>query len=122
MPAIASFHTAWTLSRHSGRPQLDTGSVLNAHGGRSVQSYVLWPDLQAAYFRARLTDVADNEVRAYLDRYGILKPARELRYRYALHLAREDRLAEYFDIYQQYYQGLELAAEPCREGVRRGCG
>jgi len=78
-----------------------------------LQSYVLWPDLQATYYRARLVDADDSEIRAFLDQYGVLKPARELRYRYALHLAGEERLDEYFDIYQQYYQGLELAKLDC---------
>ncbi len=80
---------------------------------RLLASYALWPDLQAAYYRARLGDVDDSEVRAYLNRYGTLKPARELRYRYALHLAQKDRLPEYFEIYQQFYQGLELAKLDC---------
>lgn len=78
-----------------------------------LQSYVLWPDLKAAYYRGRLGDVDDAEVEAFLDHYGTLKPARELRYRYALYLAREGRLAEFHSIYQQFYQGLDLARLDC---------
>ena len=48
-----------------------------------------------------------------LEQHGVLKPARELRYRYALHLAEEERLDEYLAIYQQYYQGLQIARLDC---------
>jgi soluble lytic murein transglycosylase len=78
-----------------------------------LEDYVLWPDLQATYYRARLGDIDDHEIRAYLDHHGTLKPARELRYQYALYLADKDRLTEFFDIYQQYYQGLEIAKLDC---------
>lgn len=76
-------------------------------------NYVLWPDLKAAYLRTRTGKVADEEIRDFLERHGTLKPARELRYRFALHLAGVGRLDEYFEIYQQYYQGLELAKLDC---------
>jgi soluble lytic murein transglycosylase len=78
-----------------------------------LSTYVLWPDLQAAFLRTRLGDVDDSRVRDFLDRYGTLKPARELRYRYALFLAQENRLPEYFEIYQQFYQGLQLPKLDC---------
>lgn len=78
-----------------------------------LNTYVLWPDLQAAFLRTRIGDVDDSRVRDFLDRYGTLKPARELRYRYALFLAQEGRLPEYFEIYQQFYQGLQLPKLDC---------
>jgi soluble lytic murein transglycosylase len=78
-----------------------------------LQDYVLWPDLQAAYYKGRLGKIDEREVREYLQRYGILKPARELRYQYALFLAEQGRLAEFFEIYQQYYQGLDIAKLDC---------
>lgn len=78
-----------------------------------LADYVLWPDLRAAWFRAKVTTADHGEIEAFLDLHGILKPARELRYRYALHLAEEGRLAEYFSIYQQYYQGLEIEKLDC---------
>ena len=43
----------------------------------------------------------------------MLKPARELRYRYALHLARIGHLDSYLSIYQQFYQGLDVAKLDC---------
>ncbi len=78
-----------------------------------LRNYVLWPDLKATYFRARLQNVDHAEVRAFLDYYGMLKPARELRYQFALHLAETGRMSEYLDIYRQYYGGLKIAKLDC---------
>jgi soluble lytic murein transglycosylase len=78
-----------------------------------LRDYVLWPDLRAAYLRTRLDKVDTSEVQEYLDEHGTLKPARELRYRYVLQLARDEKLAEYLAIYQQFYQGLEIAKLDC---------
>lgn len=78
-----------------------------------LQEYVLWPDLKASYFRARLQNADHAELEAFLDEYGTLKPARELRYQYSLHLADSGHLAEYLEIYRQYYQGLEIAKLDC---------
>ena len=78
-----------------------------------LRPYVLWPDLRAAWFRAKLSTAAHGEIDAFLDSYGVLKPARELRYRYALHLAGEGHLDDFLAIYQQYYQGLDIARLDC---------
>jgi soluble lytic murein transglycosylase len=78
-----------------------------------LRPYVLWPDLRAAWFRAKMSTAAHGEIEAFLDSYGILKPARELRYRYALHLAGEGHLGDFLAIYQQYYQGLDIARLDC---------
>jgi soluble lytic murein transglycosylase len=78
-----------------------------------LRDYVLWPDLRAVYLRTRLDETDTSEVQAFLDQYGTLKPARELRYRFVLALARDEKLAEYLAIYQQYYQGLEIAKLDC---------
>jgi len=75
--------------------------------------YVLWPDLRATYLRATLGNASGDEIEAFLDRYGTLKPARELRYRYALHLAKSGDLESYQRIYEQYYQGQEIARLDC---------
>ena len=80
---------------------------------RRLKSYVLWPDLRAAYIHAGLRKTPDADIQAFPDQHGILKPARELRYRYALHLASQGRLADYMTIYRQYYQGLELPKLDC---------
>ncbi len=80
-----------------------------------LRDYVLWPDLRAAWLRASLArkDRDDAEVNQFLNQYGTLKPARELRYRYSLQLASEQRMPEYLAIYQQFYQGLEIAKLDC---------
>ena len=53
----------------------------------ALHKYVLWPDLRATWFRAAMRTADHAEIEAFLDHYGTLRPARELRYRYALHLA-----------------------------------
>jgi soluble lytic murein transglycosylase len=78
-----------------------------------LRSYVLWPDLRAAYLRTRLDQADTREVEDFLKAYGTLKPARELRYRFVLQLAQDDKLPEYLEIYQQFYQGLEVAKLDC---------
>src|SRR5690606_10269434 len=66
-----------------------------------LESYVLWPDLKAAWLRAHLDDAA-AEVQQFLKEYGQLKAARDLRYRLALHLANEKRFPEYLEIYRRW--------------------
>ncbi|MDX1516325.1 MAG: transglycosylase SLT domain-containing protein [Woeseiaceae bacterium] len=78
-----------------------------------LRSYVLWPDLRAAWLRARIRDAEPREVERFLDAHGLLKPARELRYRYALELARRGDLAGYHAIYVSFYQGLDIARLDC---------
>jgi soluble lytic murein transglycosylase len=78
-----------------------------------LKAYVLWPDLRATYLRASLRNADHGEIDAFLNQYGVLKPARELRYRYALHLAAEGRMSGYLKIYKQFYQGLEIANLDC---------
>ena len=95
-------------------PDVEKGNWRAAEdAGATLSQYVLWPDLRAAYFRAKIRTEDHGAIESFLDEHGILKPARELRYRYALHLAEEGRLDEYFQIYQQYYQGLEIAKLDC---------
>ena len=78
-----------------------------------LQRYPLWPDLRATWLRATIRQAPQAEVEAFLDEYGILKPARELRYRYALQLAATGDLDRYLRIYQQFYQGLDIAELDC---------
>jgi len=95
-------------------PQAELGNWGPADSQRMLlENYVLWPDLRAAWLRATMTNADHAEIEQFLDHYGVLKPARELRYRYALHLAGEKHLADYQSIYQQYYQGLGIAKLDC---------
>lgn len=79
-----------------------------------LEDYVLWPDLRAAWLRATLRDPQhDASVREFLDHYGDLRPARELRYRYALELARQQRFADYLELYRRHYAELGVARLDC---------
>ncbi|MDA0705245.1 MAG: hypothetical protein O2805_01120 [Proteobacteria bacterium] len=89
-------------------------SNLSAADQDSLRRYPLWPDLRATWFRANIKTAPQAEIEAFLHQYGILKPARELRYRYALQLAATGDLDDYLSIYQQYYQGLDIAELDCR--------
>jgi soluble lytic murein transglycosylase len=78
-----------------------------------LSDYPLWPDLRATHFRATMKNAEHAAIEAFLDEYGTLKPARDLRYRYAMHLAAAGDLADYLRIYQQFYQGLEIESLDC---------
>ena len=78
-----------------------------------LREYVLWPDLRAAWYRATLGTTDRDSLEAFLDQHGTLKPARELRYSYALHLADAGQLDRFLRIYQAYYQGLGVARLDC---------
>lgn len=94
--------------------EVEQGNWQSVHQYEALlKDYVLWPDLRATYLRARLELTDDAEIIAFLNQYGVLKPARELRYRYALHLAQQNRMSDYLDIYRQFYQGLEIANLDC---------
>ena len=87
--------------------------ALSAADREALRAYALWPDLRAAWFRATMRTADHDEIESFLDAYATLRPARELRYRYALHLARAGNLSAFFEIYEQYYQGLEIAKLDC---------
>ena len=86
---------------------------LDAADQELLQQYLLWPDLRAAFLRATMNTASHAEITEFLDQYGTLKPARELRHRYALHLAKHDDMAGYLIIYQAYYQGLDVTNLDC---------
>jgi soluble lytic murein transglycosylase len=91
----------------------DAVDALSAEDLKRLQAYLLWPDLRAAWFRATIRKADRGSIEAFLQRYGTLKPARELRYRYALHLADAGRLDEFLAIYRAYYQGLGVDRLDC---------
>ncbi len=88
-------------------------TALNSAEQDSLKRYPLWPDLRATYLRATIKNADHAEIEAFLDEYGTLKPARDLRYRYALHLANAGDLADYLRIYQQFYQGFDIESLDC---------
>jgi len=94
---------------------------LPADDRQRLEAYLLWPDLKAAQLRAELrarrtgTDrqATERAVEQFLADHGTLRLARELRYRYALHLAASGQPKRYLDVYRSYYQGRDLARLDC---------
>jgi soluble lytic murein transglycosylase len=86
---------------------------LSSSEQQSLKKYVLWPDLRATYLRATLKRTPAADIRAFLQHYGELRPARELRYRYALQLARSGNLQSYQQLYEQFYKDLGIARLDC---------
>ncbi|MCP4301648.1 MAG: transglycosylase SLT domain-containing protein [Gammaproteobacteria bacterium] len=78
-----------------------------------LRQYVLWPDLKATYWRATMKQASTAEIDAFLTQYGALRPARELRYRLALHLANSGNLDAYQQIYERFYHGQDIAKLDC---------
>jgi soluble lytic murein transglycosylase len=78
-----------------------------------LRDYILWPDLRATWLRANMAAVPDAEIDAFVAQFGTLKPARELRYRHALNFVKNGDLAGYLKIYEQFYQGQEIAKLDC---------
>ncbi len=95
------------------RGNWDAVDALGAGERKLLQEYVLWPDLRAAWFRAAIRTADRDGIEAFLDRYGTLKPARELRYRYALHLAEIGLHERFLALYSDHYQGLGIARLDC---------
>ena len=87
--------------------------ALDRRQQRLLRSYVLWPDLRSTYYKATVKTADHAEIEGFLDTYGSLKPARELRYRYALHLARVGDMDAYLDLYRSFYQGSGVARLDC---------
>jgi len=86
---------------------------LSDHNLELLRRYVLWPDLRAAFYRATIKTADPVDVEQFLKQHGTLKPARELRYRYALQHASRGELASYLTVYQQFYQGLKIEKLDC---------
>lgn len=78
-----------------------------------LQQYTLWPDLRATWLRANIDAVSSAEVDAFVQAYGSLRPARELRYRFALNHVRNGDLPGFLRIYEQFYQGQDIEKLDC---------
>jgi soluble lytic murein transglycosylase len=95
------------------RGRWDAVDALSVTQRKRLQAYILWPDLRAAWFRATLRSADREDVEAFLHRYETLKPARDLRYRYALHLAQSGLFDDFLGIYRPHYQGLGIDRLDC---------
>ena len=78
-----------------------------------LESYILWPDLESAYLRATVRTAPSAVTESFLARHEGLKPARELRYRYAMELAHRGELAAYAEIYSSHYATLGDSTLDC---------
>jgi len=87
--------------------------ALSSDDRYTLEQYALWPDLRAAWLRANIDSVSGSEVDAFVQQYGTLRPARELRYRYALNFALHNDLPGYLRIYEQFYQGQDIEKLDC---------
>jgi soluble lytic murein transglycosylase len=99
-------------------PQVELGdwSLVDALGQEqraALEAYPLWPDLEAAWLRANLSRVDRDRIDTFLETHGTLKPARDLRYAYALHLARRGEHERFLAVYRAFYQGLDVARLDC---------
>ena len=86
---------------------------MKARDRATLESYPLWPDLEAAWLQANIETVDAARIEDHLERYGTMKPTRELRYRYALHLARSGQHERYLEIYRSFYRDLDVARLDC---------
>ncbi len=86
---------------------------LSADDRRLLEQYTLWPDLRATWLRSNVDSVSAAEIDAFVQQYGTLRPAKELRYRYALNFARNRDLQGYLRIYEQFYQGQDVEKLDC---------
>jgi soluble lytic murein transglycosylase len=86
---------------------------LSASDRALLQEYVLWPDLRATWLRANLRSTPAADIDAFMQQYGTLRPARELRYKQALTLASDGDLEGFQRIYEQFYQGQDIARLDC---------
>ncbi len=102
-----------TLHAEAERGNWNPVDQLGKDERQLIEDYVLWPDLRATWLKASIRSVDDIEVDAFLLKHGAIKPARELRYRHAMELVRNGDLAAYLNIYQQFYQGQDIATLDC---------
>lgn len=102
-----------TVFESAERGNWDTFTDLADSERDALRQYALWPDLRAAYLRATIRTAQPKEIREFLDRFGHLKPGRELRYRHALDLVRRGDLDGYYEIYQSFYRHLNDARLDC---------
>jgi len=86
---------------------------LSALDRQALEQYALWPDLRAIWLRANIRSVPNEEVESFVQQYGTLRSARDLRYRHALNFVKNGDLPGYLKIYEQFYQGQDIEKLDC---------
>lgn len=76
-----------------------------------LEGYALWPDLRAAWLRHNLDD--EDAVIDFLANYDGLRPARDIHYRFARHLAQRGRHADFLSMYDYHYADAGDATLDC---------
>ena len=84
-----------------------------AAAAADLSDYPLWPDLRAAYLRARLAAGSDDGVLEFLDEYPMLRASRDLRYRLALSFAETGRYDEFLAQYERHYSHMAVIRLDC---------
>lgn len=79
----------------------------------TLEQYALWPDLRATWLRENINSVSNEAVESFVQQYGTLRTARDLRYRHALNFVSNGDLAGYLGIYEQFYQGQDIEKLDC---------
>jgi soluble lytic murein transglycosylase len=86
---------------------------LSAPDRQTLEQYALWPDLRAIWLRANISSASNEEVESFVEQFGTLRSARELRYRHALNFVQNGDLPGYLRIYEQFYQGQDIEKLDC---------
>ena len=117
IPIVAALGIALPGRIHAATPagadRLDAQRSAFRAAWERVEDYVLWPDLRAAWLQTRIRNNDYAEVEPFLAKYGSLKPARELRYRYVLTLGRSHRYDHFLNLYESHYADLGVARLDC---------
>ncbi len=79
----------------------------------SLRKYILWPDLRAAYYSARLDETPTRELEDFMRMHASLAPIRRLRYRYISRLAAQGKWREFLNVYQEHYANARIASLDC---------
>jgi len=78
-----------------------------------LRAYPLWPDLRAAFLRARLAAGSDDGILEFVDAYPTLRVSRDLRYRLALSLGAAGRHDEFLAQYERHYSQMGVVRLDC---------
>jgi soluble lytic murein transglycosylase len=79
----------------------------------ALEGYPLLPDLRAAWLGANLGPATDEELGGFLERHDAMAFSRNLRYRWAVSLARRGEWARYLDVYQAHYAAADDTVLHC---------
>ena len=101
-------------------PQAELGIwELNNTELELLADYPLYPDLLGAYLKARINTIGDSGIEQFISRYSFLPMAREVRYKWIRHLAREQRWEKFLKVYRTHYANTENNVLRCQAMTAR---